>query len=302
MECFLLLKNFLKNLSKTTKLEVKFEFKDFQEKVIPYELKQNLDILRECLAKICENISSEPKKNNENQCKICRKRFSCQEILEFHTKIVHKEEIVLEISKNSIFYCCVHCYKCYKSKFEIHDNCLSKSYFPENLLKLHNKFSCGYCSQIFKNFQRMKNHLNQCKPPECQICNTSFKTQILLISHLKTFHNIENPYQCQLCIAKFKFKSSLQKHLAKNHEISTSQTFQCDMCPKKFIKQIYLTNHKCLFHNLTKKFMCSICGKQFLTENTLRSHTKNHENPIKLECQVCQKVFHRKDKVKLFKY
>ena len=158
-------------------------------------------------------------------------------------------------------------------------------FFPEDLLKLHNKFTCSYCFQTFKDFEVLKCHLNNCKPPKCKICQEIFRSQNELIDHLKNIHFIDKPFDCQLCSKKFKLKSSLQKHFVKSHkEIKKTlhQSFQCDLCPKKFIKKIYLTNHKCNFHNLAKNYMCSVCGKQFLTEASLKMHLSNHQNPVEI--------------------
>ena len=179
-------------------------------------------------------------------------------------------------------------------------------FFPENLLKLHNKFTCSYCFQTFKNFEVLKCHLNNCKkPPKCKICqdDISFRSQNDLIDHLKDIHFIDKPFDCQLCSKKFKLKSSLQKHFVLSHKETdkTPLSFQCDLCPKKFIKKIYLTNHKCNFHNLAKNYMCSVCGKQFLTEASLKSHLSNiHQNPMEFKCQNCPKIFKRKDKVSMY--
>ena len=104
MECLLLLQKFLKEFSNKNQVELTFEFEEFQENNLPIDVTEKLHTLNQCLLKIMwikeasstnKNCSPENKnKNIEFNCKLCRKRFSCDEIKKFHIEVIH-EKIVL---------------------------------------------------------------------------------------------------------------------------------------------------------------------------------------------------------------
>ena len=104
MECLLLLQKFLKEFSNKNQVELTFEFEEFQENNLPIDVTEKLHTLNQCLLKIMwikeasstnKNCSPKNKKKNiEFNCKLCRKRFSCDEIKKFHIEVIH-EKIVL---------------------------------------------------------------------------------------------------------------------------------------------------------------------------------------------------------------
>ncbi|XP_062710248.1 zinc finger protein 184-like [Aedes albopictus] len=105
---------------------------------------------------------------------------------------------------------------------------------------------------------------------------------------------------CTICSSTFSNKNALQKH-SKRH-----QPGQCDVCHKTFQDRRKLMMHMKL-HG-PKNFMCPEpeCGKSFIRENSLHRHAKMHENKRQreakkaassLECDLCEKVFHRKTKL-----
>ena len=104
MECLLLLQKFLKEFSNKNQVELTFEFEEFQENNLPIDVTEKLHTLNQCLLKIMwikeasstnKNYSPKNKKKNiEFNCKLCRKRFSCDEIKKFHIEVIH-EKIVL---------------------------------------------------------------------------------------------------------------------------------------------------------------------------------------------------------------
>ena len=302
MECLSLIQRFFAELSQKTKIKIKLDFEaTLHDDDIPKDILEKLLEVKDILVSNEDSESQQMKKVIQHQCKKCRKRFSCEEILQFHTKTLH-ESIKTQIQNNEELpnvICCIVCYKSYQTilDFETKDVCESKIYLPQDLVQKHNHFICNLCSQSFKNFERISSHLIICQNSShfCQSCHINFQSKQLLVNHLKTIHFDPKPFLCDFCPKKFKTSASLKKHSTKNHQ-NTLQTHQCDLCPKKFIKKIYLTNHKFKFHNLDKSFMCNLCGKMFLTETSLKTHLSTHENPLHFQCEVCNKEFHRKDK------
>ena len=303
MECLSLIQRFFVEMSQKTTIKIKLDFETtIHDDDIPKDFLDKLLEFKSILVSTEDSESQQMKKIVQHQCNKCRKRFSCEDILQFHNQTFH-ESIRTQKQKNNVtipnIVCCIQCYKSYQAvlDFETKDQCLTKVYFPHNLVQKNNHFICSLCSQSFKHFDRISSHLIMCQNSShlCQSCQINFQSKQLLVNHLKTIHFDPRPYQCDFCSKKFKTRASLQKHSTKNHQ-NTLQTHQCDLCPKKFIKKIYLTNHKFKFHNLNKSFMCNLCGKRFLTENSLKTHISTHENPVCFQCEVCQKEFHRKDR------
>ena len=99
MECLLLLQKFLKEFSNKNQVELTFEFEEFQENNFSTDLTEKLHTLKQCLLKIMwneaaknKNSSSKNKKNIADfNCKLCRKRFSCDEIKKFHVQVIHEK-------------------------------------------------------------------------------------------------------------------------------------------------------------------------------------------------------------------
>ena len=100
MECLLLLQKFLKQFSKKNQVELTFEFDEFQENNFSIDVTEKLHTLKQCLLKIMWNEVATNKNCSKNKkkiyfnCKLCRKRFSCDEIKKFHIQVIHEKIIV----------------------------------------------------------------------------------------------------------------------------------------------------------------------------------------------------------------
>ena len=100
MECLLLLQKFLKEFSNKNQVEITFEFDEFQENNFSIDVTEKLHTLKQCLLKIMWNEAATNKNCSKNKkkidfnCKLCRKRFSCDEIKKFHIQVIHEKIIV----------------------------------------------------------------------------------------------------------------------------------------------------------------------------------------------------------------
>ena len=279
MESLELLSNFFKYLSDKNSINISLEYDAFNESQISQQDIEILAALKNTISSF-NFVKNAKREEPKSFCSICKRKFAHPQLLKYHEKVLHnKLDNLADFNFSSLdIFVCINCNQCFKTKreFDSHLNCEKRFEIPPDLLSFHNKFSCGYCNESFKIFDRIEFHLKSIS------CQTNQRSQ--------------NSFQCQICSSEFKTKSSYHKHLFKSHQ-KVQVNFQCDQCPKKFIKKVYLTNHKLKFHNLEKNFMCSICGEKYLTEGTFKKHQKTHSNPVTFQCEFCPKTFKRKDKV-----
>ena len=147
MDCIEILSNYFKFLSSKSFLKLEIIFDPSEKTNISSVDQEILENIKNCLIKsyFFQTEVNFPKdgkyyqveKSNhiesENVCKICKKKFSHKDILNFHQKSVHHEEssqssenFILEknptgnqkvISENNLdFFCCIGCNMCFKSK------------------------------------------------------------------------------------------------------------------------------------------------------------------------------------------
>ena len=294
MEALHFLNAYFIKLSRTYGFKIKFEFDKVE---IGFSV-QDLRILSE----IKKHLTKEEEQQQSSKfiCEFCQKQFSHQAILDYHRTEIHGNSKDSQKLKLQEFSSCVHCLKCYKThnEFQVHD-CDMKLKLPLKMLNFQSKFKCGNCLEVFKSASRIKFHLDFCcdnQAKKCDKCDFESKSYLTLQKHKSEFHG--DLLNCQLCPKSFKFKTSLVKHLISSHE-NRNVSFQCDKCPKKFIKKVYLTNHLLRFHHLAKENLCLHCGQAFLTSESLKRHiTDEHFSSVTFKCDICEKMFKRKDKWK----
>ena len=137
---------------------------------------------------------------------------------------------------------------------------------------------------------------------KCDFCkNGIFKKELRLLKHLKTHHpngvpRADNSDICAQCGFHAGNKQRMYYHIRTNHDL-IEQT--CDICGDKVMGEENLRNHRRRKHLKPKKPQpCKFCGKEFL-------HITNHINTAHVEsdkrrykCEVCDKGFHTKDRLK----
>jgi len=160
-------------------------------------------------------------------------------------------------------------------------------------------------------------------PYQCHLCEKSFMAQRTLNLHIRT-HNPLTTLTCSFCTKNFMQKSNLQRHLLIHFGI---QKYTCTKCEKSFTQKAGLERHMAS-HNGIKNFSCLECGKQFTRRPTLLNHLltrhlkekpyhceecdayftsaanfRTHKRrvhlnePLKHECEVCQKKFFQKSEL-----
>ena len=142
MDCIEILSNYFKFLSSKSFLKLEITFDPFEKTKISTVDQDILENIKNCLIKSYfyqtegdfpnDGKYYQVEKSNhvesENSCKICKKKFSHRNILNFHHISVHHEENSCFLEKNPTenptliseknldFFCCVGCNMCFKSK------------------------------------------------------------------------------------------------------------------------------------------------------------------------------------------
>ncbi len=251
-------------------------------------------------------------------CPRCKKQFSTQSLLTAHIKNVHEGMVKQSVVVADLpFQCCQLCYACYRdpADFDRFHICAIKTKAKleagfidsHDILTQHNRFSCGYCGEDFRYFDRIKHHLSKCRggPFACELCpEKDFSDRKSLNSHKLEKHPKDSAFLCDECPKRFKLNNALQKHIANHHARSGNDgevKFSCEHCGKRFLKRLYLTNHQTRFHALFKPFLCHICGEGFVSSSGLKSHQSIHDDgdpaAKRFSCSYCSKSFRRRDKL-----
>ena len=56
------------------------------------------------------------------------------------------------------------------------------------------------------------------KHPKCDVCNSVFKSEQNLKSHIQSVHEGKKPFKCNICDASFTRKATVNSHIASVHE------------------------------------------------------------------------------------
>ena len=128
---------------------------------------------------------------------------------------------------------------------------------------------------------------NMSTQPECNVCNTSYDKISLLHRHMKDVHTGRS-WKCEICLKAYKTKGDLRKHMVK-HEPNWQGTV-CDICSKRFVS---ILSHKRTVHEKKTLLSCEMCNKLFTDRGKLKEHKKMHEvtDPAEYQCQLCTKTF-----------
>ena len=96
------------------------------------------------------------------------------------------------------------------------------------------------------------------------------------------------------------FNSEINKDLQKKKKlrIAAVDNKQCLQCPFQTSNTSNLQRHVNTVHSQHKQYTCTDCMKAFMTEAHLRRHIQDIHRPRELECDVCGKLFSRKEKLK----
>ncbi|XP_062574165.1 putative zinc finger protein 735 [Saccostrea cucullata] len=199
------------------------------------------------------------------------------------------------------------------------DKCLKTINLKSLLKKCKKKrepgrFPCDVCGKILKRKWKLEDHLRLHsgeRPYPCEICGRRFYSQMARSRHMD-IHNSSRKRLCEICGIFIKCGSSLRLHQIRHRihdDVSTKERsdianipYVCEFCGKGFCKKSPYEKHKLNKHeqkNKVKKtpegrMICDTCGKSFSCSSTYRRHIALHTGKMKVTCEKCNMVMHKK--------
>ena len=131
---------------------------------------------------------------------------------------------------------------------------------------------------------RNESGLPEKKRVSCYHCNKTFKTELILRTHIKNTHMEKDPLKCTDCEGIFNSEVRLRHHLMVVHN-RLEGTLACPHCPKRFVNQLRLKTHM-ISHSEERPYTCEICGFNLKTKIQLIKHHQNrHSDERPLQCK-----------------
>ena len=127
---------------------------------------------------------------------------------------------------------------------------------------------------------------SESKRVSCFHCDKTFKTEMILRTHIKNSHMEKEPVKCLDCDLTFTSEVRLRHHMMVTHN-RLEGTLQCPHCPKRFVNQLRLKTHM-ISHSEERPYSCDICGFTLKTKIQLIKHHQNrHSDERPLQCRHC---------------
>ena len=212
-----------------------FEFEKKQKKLLKarkdlklptndYERKRMQNIIE--MAEFKDNLKNSAKalkqtlkrKNKDKpflKCVLCSKNYTQIAALERHKRVVHNIKL-----------------KPQKIKSELYFECTIQTGLGQGALGIHK-----ICSEKFKTYDMIKEHIARNHNITCTACNESFKTKHEEKRHncfpfLKKWVGLEANEICAICDGEFADEKELKGHVNKIHLLSTGQKKPSRSAPK----------------------------------------------------------------------
>lgn len=192
-------------------------------------------------------------------CKICFERFT-----DFITAINH-----LEIEHKAVIHKCIHLFKPFKL---VHDN-----------------FACLFCSEQFRYFNLLLQHVNASHSVHqyiCTFCGRAFPSYPNLRGHISHFHS-SGRFKCTICDQRYSTNDGLKLHMGKTHG---SKVINCEQCSEKFVSRYHKSRHIIKVHGGGHK--CAYCGVAFIKYSSMSNHIRRlHLKEKNVQCTLCSERF-----------
>ena len=119
---------------------------------------------------------------------------------------------------------------------------------------------------------------------QCDRCPKRCMTKTLLKYHIKHAHEgIYDPQHCSICGETFKFHDSLKKHQYRTHGVGDMKL--CPHCGFKSLTSTGLKQHMLCHKEAT--LQCSYCEKMFKRKESLKIHEREHTGEKPFTCSIC---------------
>ncbi|KAF7385310.1 hypothetical protein HZH68_013740 [Vespula germanica] len=196
----------------------------------------------------------------ECSCQVCGEKFPNHSTLVIHRNRVHKDGRQYT------------CHICNRSM-------ISTRSLEWHMSHIHNESLPGIVKEEVDG-------LPEKRRVACYHCNKTFKTEMILRTHIKNTHMEKDPMKCLDCDMTFTSEVRLRHHMMVTHN-RLEGTLPCPHCPKRFVNQLRLKTHM-ISHSEERPYTCEICGFNLKTKIQLIKHHQNrHSDERPLQCRYC---------------
>ncbi|KAH1009240.1 hypothetical protein HUJ04_001624 [Dendroctonus ponderosae] len=219
------------------------------------------------------------------QSKSTKKNFFCESCGR-ELRIFHKYAIALHRAKHKGHnFVCKKCYESFatEEEFKRHveemghelfvcDKCPSQFVREENFkLHLKNHDAPGWNKNMFATWGKSAQLRNEKGEFVCCHCPKVFKDKQRLDNHIRV-HTNERPYVCHICAKGFKTWIHRKTHL--NIHLGIKK-WTCKYCSKSFTNSSTLKGHE-MIHTGERPHNCPECKKGFITISAMKKHRMTH--------------------------
>lgn len=193
------------------------------------------------------------------QCMLCSSKFKINSDLRRHMRVHTGEKP----------------YRCDFCDFF----CAMKGNLKSHIRMKHNSectFKCSQCDFQCSSKGDLRQHLRAHLPElpvKCLECSYSCANRAALKVH-ERIHSLDRPFKCHLCQFDTKQRSNLTTHIKKVHGNDVTCKFDIQKPEGNFQRQC--GSRKSNKVDAKKTFRCDLCEASFVREDSLRSHTRQH--------------------------